>query len=388
MHNHVTNKQLASYLAGTMLTDDRGRFDDHLHECPACNGKFEKIQIAIAPRFQAVELREVLIERILDSWDAIKAEAGAAGHGGIMTLPRRYPWTFAGSALAAAVAIAILVTAFLLFPQKPRGECLSLSRIEGEITLNGAPAGTVKNVYSGSRITISEKAIARLQYYKTINIDLVNKSDFSIDAFAANKAGRIRMLSTLRDGIVVSSIHDKDMNITYEYQTPNARIESMGTEFLLQADGGITLVIMKNDAIRATHTQSGKSMMLRAGSKCIISDSFDVRPATAEDMRIFDSLEMLLNGAYAHLLLPSIRPDPRRGSKDTGVSSLPSGDPESGGTADAGGNAKNANVNNQDVRHERDREVRQQRMEQRRLQMNEMRRNNRTNMNQQMRKGR
>ncbi|MBP7736426.1 MAG: zf-HC2 domain-containing protein [Spirochaetes bacterium] len=384
MNDHVTHDEMASYLADTLLPGERDRFDSHIRECETCRDKLDKIKIALTPRFRSVELRDETVARILRSWDAIQVEAA---RGGMIAFLRKHPRAAVASALAAAAATIIVVSALMNAPREPAGAHLTLGRVEGGVAVNEEQVHAGGNVFGGSRITLPDKALARLVYGEIMKIDLISRCDLSVDAFGFDRADTIRLENSLRDGIIISSIHDSGKNVSYVYTTPNARIESQGTEFLLQAEGGKTLLIMKTDAVRAIHARSGKSEIVPAGMKCVISDSLEIMAATDEDMRIFENIEGLRKGDFGRLLLPAFH-DRKSGTQ--GKSPAP-GDPgvkNGGSMMDKGNGAaekvREGDTDGRDARRERDREMRQQRMEQKKLHMNEMRRSRGTSANQQM----
>ncbi len=73
--------------------------------------------------------------------------------------------------------------------------------------------------------------------------------------------------------MLISAIPAGTTSVSYQYRTPDARIVPLGTEFLLQAGGGATLVPLKEGAIRVILGKTGESREVRAGRKCVISDS-------------------------------------------------------------------------------------------------------------------
>ncbi|OHD65288.1 MAG: hypothetical protein A2176_15235 [Spirochaetes bacterium RBG_13_51_14] len=345
---------------------------------------------AIAPRYQSLKASNDLQERIMRSWREIRNGDVNAEPNGIRSLLVKHRRTAIASAAFAVAGIILIVTIFMQGPLETRRGSMVMNRMDAGVTVNGIPARNGEAVYDASMIRLPEMAIAQLVYDDTIKITLINNNDFSIDNFIIEKALNVKLGLTLRDGMLLSAIHGRQTTIKYEYRTPNARIEPLGTEFLLQTEDGVTLVIMKEGAIKVTHIRSGKSETVPSGRKCIISDSFACMPTTKEDMKIFDDLDKLRNGSYAHLLLPAIydlKVRAKTGNRDTGDIGKEKNNKKND-IQNEGEDTRNDTIEKQNSRVDRDRERMQQRMEQKKMQMNEMRRNNKTNMNQQMRRGR
>ncbi|MBN1498083.1 MAG: FecR domain-containing protein [Spirochaetes bacterium] len=250
--------------------------------------------------------------------------------------------------------------------------------IDGKTARKGDPVreGTVVNLASGSA--------ARLIFDTGIRIDLAGKTDMGVDKFTADTANGVNMSISLHEGTLVSAIQRGEVPVVYEYVTPNARIEPLGTEFLLQASGGITLAIVKEGGILVTNMRTGKQVRVSAGGKCIITDTLLSAEASGQDLGIFSDIDGLRAGKYAHLLLPDGigqkgRPDIKTGTTERA---------DNPSVRDDDNSALENRAIRDRIEHESSREIIRQRSEENRMQMNEMRRNSRMNMNQQKMRGR
>ncbi|HOT46460.1 MAG TPA: zf-HC2 domain-containing protein [Spirochaetota bacterium] len=388
MNKHLTYKDLAAYLAETMKPVRRERFEGHIRSCAECRKKQERLAAAIAPRYQHVRLNDSIQERIVRSWREIRSGETPSGTKGLLDHIRRYPQAVLASSAAAVI---IVIGTILYWPAGPRRIAMTAGVADMGITLNEKPLVSGMKIYDGGWIRVPDKAVTRIVHGSIASITLVNRSDLSIDSFVREKAGRIVLKNSLHDGLLLSSIHGNEETISYEYITPNARIESLGTEFLLQTTRGMSLVIMKKDSVRVTPRRSRESIVVHAGEKCIISDSARIIPATSEELAIFENIDALRKGAYDHLLLPSAAaagPVAGRGGSGADMSGKDS-DSSGSATMKNDGSRQDDGADGKGYgREEREREARQQRMELKKQQMNEMRRFNRNNMNQQMRRGR
>lgn len=381
MNIHVTNKELASYIAGILPARTRNRIESHIHECGPCRARYEQLLSAIAPRYQGFEVSDHLWERIMRSWRDIRNGAQPDAH---RFLPARRPGLVAASVFAVAAIVLVIAGFLLLGPDEPRASSLVVDMTEREVLVDGKAARKGDPVRKGTVVNLVSGSAARLIFNTSIRIDIAGKADMVVDKFTADTAYGVNMAISLREGTLVSSIQGGEAPVVYEYVTPAARIAPLGTEFLLQASGGATLVIVKEGGILVTSTRTGEQFRVSAGGKCIISDTTLSMEASGQDLGIFSDVAGLRAGAYAHLLLPAgigqkVRSNIKAGTTEHDENPSVRDD-------------DNAAVENRAIRerieHENSREIIRQRTEESRMQMNEMRRNSRMNMNQQKMRGR
>jgi hypothetical protein len=346
---------------------------------------------AIAPQYSSLMPGDRVKERIFRSRDEINNSDANVRPDVVRSLFGSRPRAAIASAIGAVAAIIVVAVIAVQAPWKTGRASLTMNRMDAGVTINDLTAKAGDPVYEESRIKLPDKTIAQLVHGDTIQITLIDRGDFSIGRFSIGKDSGVKLEATLRDGMLVSAVHDKKKSVTYEYMTPNARIEPLGTEFLLQVNAGATLLIMKDGAVKATNVQSGESVTVTAGQKCVVSDSVLVMPMEEKDLEMFNDLEKVRDGAYARLLLPAIYAPAVPAHAGNGVmrdAVKDSGDVQNENGENSAGSTRNEDIKRQTDRENRFREMRVQQMNQKKLQMNEMRRTNRANMNQQMRKGR
>lgn len=383
MTMHVTNKEMASYIAGTLRPRVRERIESHIRGCGPCRVRHDALLAATAPRYRSLEAGDEVRERIMRSWREIANRDAARAGSGLRYLLVRRPGLAAASVFAAAAIILAIVTILVRGPENRRDASMIVGSAGQGVSIDGRTARPGDPVREGGAITLADGAAARIIYDDLLRIDLSGKGDLAVREFRLDAESGINFGITLRDGMLVSSVHAGGRAVSYEYLTPNARVTPLGTEFLLQAAGGATLVILREGGVRVTSTRTGKSTDLTAGGKCIIGDSIRIMKATAEDMSIFDDPEGLRAGKYARLLLPRVlEPD-----APAGLSARTAGTENDTSMRERAAERKEA-VGKRNAREESGREIMRQRTEENRIQMNEMRRNSRMNTNRQMRKGR
>jgi hypothetical protein len=305
--SHLTRKQLAEYLAETTAPEARQRIARHLAACDECRKRSDMLITATAPRYRNLQPGAAVKDRVMRSWEQEMREKTGPAPFSFRLLLAGHP-RIAVAASFAALAAAVTLGLFLLrTPPAPDRLALSADRVDGEITINDRPARPSQQVFDASTIKLQERAMARLTYGEDLSITLSGPGVFSIERFESDKAyGKIRMECTLSAGVLVSAVNGTSLAIAYAYNTPGARIEPIGTEFLLQAAGPATLVIMKQGSVLVKPVKTRETVTVLAGNRCVIRDTAASAPATKEDLGIFNDLGRLRTGTFTPRLLPAV----------------------------------------------------------------------------------
>lgn len=308
MKTHVTNKELGRYIAGTAKERQHGRIAEHLAACGRCRARHDKMTAAIAPRYSSLRASEAAKFRVLRSRDRLAEEEGASAPAGIRSLLSLHPRAVLAGSLALAATI---VTAAVLLFRPPAEEArphLAAVGVDSGAVMNDRPLNDRARVFEGSAIILPEKTSARFEYGRGFSITLVGPAVFNVDRLAArDNSGPAELECSLRQGLLVSASDGTGRKVAYAYATPGARVEPLGTEFLLQAAGGSTLVVMKTGSVSVKAGAPAERVTVAAGSRCMVKDKAAVSRAAPEDLKIFSSMEQLRDGAFEGRLL---KPDP------------------------------------------------------------------------------
>lgn len=299
MAKHITHKKLAGLIAGTLSSRSAGTTARHLDECDRCRALHGRLISAMAPRYGGLTPGPEVKQRVMRSWQEL--QGAPSRRPGLSGFIAAHPRTLMAGAFA-VVAAAVTALIILTLPPGPAGPpSLTATLVKGDVILNGRAARPMESVRPGSAITLDEQSMVRLSYGSALSITLFGRGSFTIDRMRMHGTpGRLELVCTLDEGILLSRTAAP---VSYAYNTPGARIEPHGTEFLLQASGAKTLVIMKQGAVTVKPTDGGKPLDIAAGSRCMIDREASAGPASPKDLEIFGSVERLRTGEFAPLLI-------------------------------------------------------------------------------------
>ncbi len=323
MTKHMTNKELAGYIAGSMSDRSRGLAAGHLARCDRCRARHEKMLAAISPRYPSLQASPAARTRIMRSREKLAGGETASAPKGIRSLLALHPRAILAASLTLIVAAVAVAALLIRMPAERERLHLAVIRADAGVTINDRPAREHARVHERSSIRLPDKTMLRLEHGRGFSITLTGPGIFSIDRFASRGQGEhLKMECTLARGILISA-SDSTASMTCAYNTPGARVEPIGTEFLLQSAGGKTLVVMKAGSVRVRPVQSAESVTVSGGSRCMIDKKAEITPAAPEDMTMFGSMEKLRAGAFSRRLL---KPEPV-GKDATSKSEIDNGRP-------------------------------------------------------------
>lgn len=310
MTRHISNKDLAAQLAGTGTERTRSRVAKHLVQCDQCRARHDRIRAAMTPRYGALQASAAAKIRVMRSWEELSWNESSPAPSRIRSFLAIHPRTAIAVSLALAASIVMISVLLIRTPVDRPQPHLSAVQVDHGVTIDGRYPGEEARLYGGSVMSLPDKTMVRLIHDRNFSIVLIGPAVFSIKHFTpGNDARPMDIECVLDHGILISS---STGSITYAYTTPGARIEPVGTEFLLQAAGGKTLVVMKSGSVRVKPIQSAESVTVPAGSKCVVTEKAEVNNADPDDLKIFGRLDQLRAGVFNQRLL-----DPMSVNEDT-----------------------------------------------------------------------
>ena len=235
--------------------------------------------------------------------------------------PRASLATASGFVIA-VVAVALLVTPTFRNAGRPH---LLASVVEGEASFNGSPIRAGENISGTGTINVPARSMLLLSRGEEMTIELADGAVFTIDRLD-HGSDRLEIAGTLAGGTLVSRVREGTTSIRYRYDTPGARIEPLGTEFLLQASGETTLLVMKSGSVRVTSLLSSREAVLSAGTRGTVNETIELSPAGLDDIRMIDDSRGRREGRFSTRLLAAVPGSlhdpggigPRMGSRDRG----------------------------------------------------------------------
>jgi hypothetical protein len=301
---HVSNRDLATLLAGTDTGRSRSRVAEHLAQCDRCRARHDKLLAAMAPRYRDLRASDHARIRIMRSWEALSGDESSPAPSRIRSFLALHPRSAVAASLALAASIAVISVLLIRTPEEKQRPYLSAVQVDRGVTIDGRSPEEQDRVYGGSAVSLPDKTMARLAYGRNFSITLIGPGAFSIKRFASGtSSNRMDLECALHHGILISS---STGGISYAYTTPGARVEPVGTEFLLQSAGGKTLVVMRSGSVRVKPVQSAETVTVPAGNKCVVAEKAVVKKVDPDDLEIFGKIDQLRAGGFKQLLL-----DPR-----------------------------------------------------------------------------
>jgi hypothetical protein len=303
MKKHISNRNLAAYIAETMEGPARERIGGHIAGCGECCARLEKIKHAISPRYGSLRPGAAVRDRVMRTRDEM--ESGGMHQAGAGRIFRLKPRILVPAALGLAAAVALALVYFIA-PPAPRPDtrpALVAEETGDGATIGEGPLLKGARVRESSVIVVPDNAAARLAYGEGFSLTLTGPSVMRIDRLSArDDAGGVRLECSLEQGLLVSRAEGGD--VSYSYTTPGAGVQPRGTEFLLQSSGEDTLVLMKSGAVRVRSTRTGEMAEVHAGSRCEVMERIRVSKATADEIKIIGRPEAMRAGARGLRLLP------------------------------------------------------------------------------------
>ncbi|MBP7738721.1 MAG: hypothetical protein KA369_22290 [Spirochaetes bacterium] len=303
MTRHISNRDLAALIAGTAGDRSRSRVSKHLEECVQCRARHDRILAAIAPRYRDLRASDAAWIRVIRSWEKLAREGSSPAPSRLRSFLAFHPRSVIAASLALAASVAVISVLLIRTPTEPPRPYLSAVQLDRGVTIDGKSPGELPRVYGGSAVSLPDKTMARLVHGRNFSITLIGPGAFSIRRFASGtSSNRMDIECALDQGMLISS---STGGISYSYTTPGARVEPVGTEFLLQSAGGKTLVVMKSGSVRVKPVQSAETVTVTAGNKCMVAEKAEIRKAEIEDLKIFGNIDQLRAGAFKQRLLNS-----------------------------------------------------------------------------------
>lgn len=282
---HLTRLEVLRLMAD--LTDERetDAAREHLAACDECRIKTERLRKALEPRWDAStapspRVKERLIAEIRER----------------QTISSRAPFPLARLALASAAAVILVVTSFLIYravaPLQTQPAPLQVSA-GGGVTINGAPCASGMDLAAGDTI-VTGGGSAMLRRGNRVEILVDQGTELTVTrALAESRSGALDFAFTLTKGALVCRSHHGTPRLAYAFDSPHARVESRGTEFLLEATAESTALIVREGSVMIRSKLSGVAETASEGKAYRVAERIEQRPIESRDIIRFESIERL-----------------------------------------------------------------------------------------------
>ncbi len=291
MEKHPTNKEILYQLIKTGEVSKK--ILEHARSCEECSAKIKAVTDMLQPSDNSAVMPSDFIEsRIINSYRSLKS--GPEHKTSTAEILRRFtrPVIYAAASIIIILAVYIGFNYYqsLNFKDIP----LALKIISGNAMINDKTAGQFNLVKSGSIIQMQKDSYADLYYDNIFSIRLAGETAVEIKKCLVNdKTPAYRLEFDIKNGAAFANFfHNvrKEYKLEYTFSTPAAEIESIGTEFLLQAANDNTLLIVREGQVKIISNISGKEITAEQGRKYLINSDINISDINDNDKSYMDSL--------------------------------------------------------------------------------------------------
>jgi anti-sigma-K factor RskA len=168
--DHLTHHEdVAGYLLGSLPSDERAAFEEHLAGCAACRAQVGELSVPAELLARAVPEYEVPHSLEARTFAAVRRSAGANGDSSSRPAPRRRVWR---RPLALAASVAVLLAGAVL-----AGTLLERSSSAGEVEIEAvlsAPDGGAAQ----ATVVVVKTGIGREISFRSDDLRILPKGDF------------------------------------------------------------------------------------------------------------------------------------------------------------------------------------------------------------------
>ncbi len=272
MRAHIDIRELITHAGGSLPEKKRAEIDEHLSSCGECAAKAEAVrQILARPSAESAQPSPALEYRIRSMYRTIADNKPG----------RRSAAVFQKMLKPAAAFLLIGVTAAasLLYLRSNRDTVpypipLSSKVISGSLTVNNAASPRLSLLRHNSLLRTGNQSVSKIYLGNRFAIRMAEKTNLGITSSVfIPKTGKYRFNFHLHDGTVHASFHNRTSRMEYTFSTPEASIESTGTEFLLTSSRGKTSLVLVRGRTRITSRLTGASIEAAPGSMYTIGST-------------------------------------------------------------------------------------------------------------------
>ncbi|RPI95819.1 MAG: hypothetical protein EHM32_04785 [Spirochaetales bacterium] len=282
---HIDKKAMSA-----LLTKEgrRGVVRDHIDRCALCRERYEKFLHVLAPsHHDTIAPSRALEKRILASYRTIHRNetGGAAGLNLFTILATWNKKTIAGACAAVILVASVGITAYRMYT--PRALPLYVYFTRGPALIDGEPVNYQSTIREGSLLEVPHDSIVVLSYKNRFLLKIYEKSELRLGkALLKDNRKQTEFVFNLIKGTLFTRISNESDEPDYFYMTPNARIKSSRTEFILKVAGNKTILIPRSGTINITSLETEEEVLTLPDKKYVITSSIETsETGEYEDVR-------------------------------------------------------------------------------------------------------
>lgn len=292
MKRHPEKRDILN--AALKISDEsrRSAVQTHLSQCRPCRERYELVTALLSSSDNsAVAPSDKPYQLIIGSLREIEK-----GEKHIPTEPIQHINRLLKPAIAIAASALVIIIAALAIryseTNAPESLPIAFEKLRGTVYINNTTARPRSVIGESTILRTEDKAIAAVTYHDLIKIMLSDNTTLKIKKAEYHRGKNVfRLAFDLSQGTLYSSFSHRGVKIDYSFETPEARIQAIGTEFLLHASEDKTILIVTRGSVYIKSTVSGEEIKSIEGKKYIITSSIEEGKTDAEAIRMIQSLK-------------------------------------------------------------------------------------------------
>lgn len=281
MKTHISHKELLA----AFLDENRQKHAEvfaHLDACGLCASEYASIKKLFAPRdnssVQTSARLDYAVARAARNWNI-----AAVGPSTLSKVGR-----FTRSAFTYAAACAVFAVSLLIFINDRQEKTVSFATLHGSggqiVSNNSTVTGTI-TLQKRTVIKTGTKTFAHIRFKDESIITIGENSSLEI----INKDKPIASFIHLKKGTIYCKFAHKNIDIVFTLKTPQAYIDTIGTEFYLSSTAGRSSLILTEGKVRVKTAAKEQLLSRNSGKKYLLDSSIAMARVSAADKTIMES---------------------------------------------------------------------------------------------------
>jgi|GEM_PF-2137064 len=276
MRKHPKKNDIYNAALGLITGDKLQGVMNHISSCQDCAKKYETHLALLKPSDNStVTPSEQVERRLIHSYRSMQKPGKKA-------LPDR----LRPLALGAAASVIVMFGIYLSLFRDGREDAIDMTavRISGSFMINETTAARGATLTTGSSLETAHESRAEIGLRETFSIFMAPQSRLEVDEARYDRKSEHKIFSFLLDqGTVFARFRHNESGLEYSFQTQQALIHSIGTQFLLQAEEKATTVLLTEGRLKITSMETGETIELTEGNRCVITSTMQTDAITTAD---------------------------------------------------------------------------------------------------------
>jgi hypothetical protein len=266
---------------------EEGEIHDHLEACQSCRNSLVSLERILSPSGNRALFPSPEVEkRILASFNESKPGKPAG-----LKQTRRRALAAALITGAASAAAAVIFLVFTPFHKPALTAPVKISDSNGDLFINDIRASGKAMAETGSLLCTGRDSSVRISHENHFSIILAPDSRLLIkeSRFDAGKNTLI-FAFVLSHGRVYGEFNHTGVKLNYSFETPQARMDSIGTKFLLSTDGEKTELVLTEGSLDIRSFRENSILRAESGKTYEVTAKIAASPSSERQRREIDSV--------------------------------------------------------------------------------------------------